>query len=44
MLRMSWRYAPWSTRLVRFQKPVTIHQKSLKSKVAHDFFFWCGSL
>ena len=21
MLRMSWRYAPWSTRLVRFQKP-----------------------
>ena len=23
MLRMSWRYAPWSTRLVRFQKPVT---------------------
>ena len=21
MLRMSWRYAPWSTRLVGFQKP-----------------------
>ena len=21
MLRMSWRYAPWSTRLVRFQQP-----------------------
>ena len=23
MLRMSWRYAPWSTRLVRFEKPVS---------------------
>ena len=40
MLRMSWRYAPWSTRLVQFQKPgcvrYTLFQLALSKQVLSE--------